>query len=171
MTVKRMDKADHKAAAFGINGFEEIVRMLVMLANHDPDATARITSWVDSVLFGLDYLRAEMMEYAQNHCGVEVDYYTDDVFEFPGPPGDGWPPVQLTAPDRIYLQVSEEERDQAEEFPKDHAGITWFLEPTAACEVAYIRADLRCLERRLMQGQLEAALEKMRWRYTVDYQE
>jgi len=47
-----------------------------------------------------------------------------------------------TAPDAIYLQVSDEAWHSEKEFPRDHDGISWCEDSVLACEVKYIRADL-----------------------------
>ncbi len=50
--------------------------------------------------------------------------------------------VSATAPERIWLQVSDESIDCELEFPVRHDDITWCQDSTLECEVEYIRADL-----------------------------
>ena len=51
--------------------------------------------------------------------------------------------VILTAPKKIWLQVSEDKNDRREPFPPIPDGeLTWCHESVCACEVAYVRADL-----------------------------
>ena len=57
--------------------------------------------------------------------------------------------VTLTAPKRIWLQVSEDKNDRREPFPPFPDGdITWSAEPVLSCEVAYVRADLARVKRK-----------------------
>ena len=57
--------------------------------------------------------------------------------------------VTLTAPKRIWLQVSDEKADRKEPFPPTPDGdITWCHESVFDCEVAYIRADLARAKRK-----------------------
>jgi hypothetical protein len=48
-----------------------------------------------------------------------------------------------TAPQRIYLLVSDDDEHYGEPFP-DCSGdeVTWSVDPALACHVAYVRADL-----------------------------
>lgn len=52
--------------------------------------------------------------------------------------------VTLTAPERIWLQVSDDEVDLQEPFPKpsDDCFVTWCRDSALNCEVEYVRADL-----------------------------
>lgn len=50
--------------------------------------------------------------------------------------------LQSTAPREIWLQVSDEHRDNAEPFPDNTEGVTWCQDSVLACEVRYVRADL-----------------------------
>lgn len=50
--------------------------------------------------------------------------------------------VTATAPERIWLQVSDDSIDREVEFPWQHEDVTWCQDSTLACEVEYIRADL-----------------------------
>ncbi len=54
--------------------------------------------------------------------------------------------TQATAPRRIWLQVSDDPDDSAEEFPRGNAdSVTWCQTSAPGwCEVSYIRADLAC---------------------------
>ena len=47
-----------------------------------------------------------------------------------------------TAPERIYLQVSEDASDHNNEFPAPHMDLTWCSQSVIACEVEYVRADI-----------------------------
>lgn len=49
-----------------------------------------------------------------------------------------------TAPERIWLQVSEDEDHHCEPFPRHPHGdeVTWCQDSVLACEVEYVRADL-----------------------------
>lgn len=51
------------------------------------------------------------------------------------------PKVVLTAPERIWLQVSDQEYDKDVDFPID-SEVTWCQDSVLDCEVAYIRDDL-----------------------------
>jgi hypothetical protein len=59
----------------------------------------------------------------------------------------------LTAPERIWLQISEDEDHYNESFPH-HVGeeITWCQDSVLACEVEYVRADLACRSKMLGGG-------------------
>ncbi|NKJ21970.1 hypothetical protein [Dyella sp. SG609] len=50
--------------------------------------------------------------------------------------------VVLTAPERIFLQVSDQEWDSDKPFPVDCDGVSWWKEPVLDVEVQYVRADL-----------------------------
>lgn len=50
--------------------------------------------------------------------------------------------VVITAPERIWLQVGDEEHYSSEPFPNNTSEVTWCMESVAGCEVPYIRADL-----------------------------
>ena len=53
------------------------------------------------------------------------------------------PLVQRTAPEVIFLQISDNAADSASAFPSTHAKeVTWSADSAQACEVQYIRADL-----------------------------
>lgn len=52
------------------------------------------------------------------------------------------PEVVLSAPQKIWLQVSDEEAHIAETFPATDEGVTWCRDSVLACEVEYVRADL-----------------------------
>lgn len=54
------------------------------------------------------------------------------------------PKVQLTAPPRIWLQVSDDKADRDAPFPASALGyeITWCQDPVLECEVSYVRRDL-----------------------------
>ncbi|NIR52904.1 hypothetical protein GWO43_30250 [candidate division KSB1 bacterium] len=47
-----------------------------------------------------------------------------------------------TAPERIWLQISDDLNDFNEAFPPSREGITWCEDQVQNCEVEYIRADL-----------------------------
>jgi hypothetical protein len=69
------------------------------------------------------------------------------------------PLVVSTAPERIWLQVSDEDHHADEPFPKDVGDdITWCQHSVMACEVEYVRADkIATLERE--NAELAAALQ------------
>ncbi len=68
--------------------------------------------------------------------------------------------VTRTAPERIWLQVSDEREDCAESFPDPAiTEITWHYEPVTDCEVEYIRADLITTNNRC--DAFRAALEEI----------
>lgn len=51
--------------------------------------------------------------------------------------------VVKTAPERIYLQISDDESDKDEPFPDEaRSEITWCSDSVMDCEVEYVRADL-----------------------------
>lgn len=50
--------------------------------------------------------------------------------------------LTMTAPERIWLQVSEDEADQAEPYPGTHNEVTWCRHSVGGAEVAYVRRDL-----------------------------
>lgn len=50
--------------------------------------------------------------------------------------------VRLTAPEKIYLLVSDESIHDDEPFPNDHEGIYWCEDAALDCYVPYVRADL-----------------------------
>lgn len=50
--------------------------------------------------------------------------------------------VTLTAPKKIWLQISDEKSDRKEPFTSSCAEITWCEDSVLACEVKYVRADL-----------------------------
>ena len=47
-----------------------------------------------------------------------------------------------TAPERIWLQISENDVDAAFPFPKNAGDVTWCADSVVAVEVKYVRADL-----------------------------
>jgi hypothetical protein len=47
-----------------------------------------------------------------------------------------------TAPERIYLQISDTDVDAAFPFPENTDDVTWCADSVVAVEVKYIRADL-----------------------------
>ena len=49
--------------------------------------------------------------------------------------------LDATAPERIWLQVSDDEEDRDEPFPRD-GEVSWCEDSVVATEVEYIRADL-----------------------------
>lgn len=53
-----------------------------------------------------------------------------------------WPKVVITAPPRIWLQVSDDVADLDEPFPAGAEGVTWEQDSVLTCEVPYVRADL-----------------------------
>lgn len=57
-------------------------------------------------------------------------------------PAQRLPLVQATAPREIWLQISDEARDNAETFPDGFDGITWSKDSATVCGVPYVRADL-----------------------------
>ena len=60
-----------------------------------------------------------------------------------------------TAPERIWLQISENDVDAAFPFPKNAGDVTWCADSVVAVEVKYVRADLAEQQR----DKLLAALE------------
>ena len=61
--------------------------------------------------------------------------------------------VTLTAPKRIWLQVSEDKNDRKESFPPIPDGdITWAAERVLSCEVEYVRADLARATKRAVRS-------------------
>ena len=52
------------------------------------------------------------------------------------------PHVVSTAPDRIFLQVADDDIYMDESFPEDESEVTWCAQSTLPCEVEYVRADL-----------------------------
>ncbi len=55
------------------------------------------------------------------------------------------PFVQKTAPERIYLTVSDSEHDANSRFPDDHDGVCWCEDEALSVCVPYIRADIAAL--------------------------
>ncbi|MBS2781687.1 hypothetical protein [Aeromonas salmonicida] len=47
-----------------------------------------------------------------------------------------------TAPERIWLQVGDQEHYHSEPFPSDTSEVSWCSDSVVACEVQYVRADL-----------------------------
>jgi hypothetical protein len=47
-----------------------------------------------------------------------------------------------TAPEKIYLQISDDGAHFHEPFPIDLEGITWCADSVLDCEVGYVRADI-----------------------------
>jgi hypothetical protein len=47
-----------------------------------------------------------------------------------------------TAPERIWLQISDDEDDLNYPYPSHHEDVTWCQDSVVAAEVAYARADL-----------------------------
>lgn len=50
--------------------------------------------------------------------------------------------VTKTAPEKIWIQVSDEASDCREQFPQPSEDMTWCWDSVLACEVEYVRADL-----------------------------
>ena len=50
--------------------------------------------------------------------------------------------VTRTAPERIWLQVSDDAADRDAPFPVPDGDLTWCVDSVVDCEVSYIRADL-----------------------------
>ena len=50
-----------------------------------------------------------------------------------------------TAPERIWLQVGDQEHYHSEQFPSDTSEVSWCADSVIACEVPYVRADLLTL--------------------------
>ncbi len=67
-----------------------------------------------------------------------------------------------TAPERIWLQISDEARDNHEMFPCVNGNITWHEGPVLAAEVGYVRADLLDVELKRVSActKLIASLEQ-----------
>ena len=49
--------------------------------------------------------------------------------------------AQATAPREIWLQISDDKDDYAEEFPVN-SEVTWCQDSVMDCQVKYVRADL-----------------------------
>lgn len=47
-----------------------------------------------------------------------------------------------TAPERIWLQVGDQEHYHCEPFPRDTSEVSWCADSVVGCEVPYVRADL-----------------------------
>ncbi|MCX7132316.1 MazG-like family protein [Aeromonas sp.] len=47
-----------------------------------------------------------------------------------------------TAPERIWLQVGDQEHYHSEPFPRDTGEVSWCADSVVGCEVPYVRADL-----------------------------
>lgn len=47
-----------------------------------------------------------------------------------------------TAPERIWLQVGDQEHYHSEPFPRDTSEVSWCADSVVSCEVPYVRADL-----------------------------
>jgi hypothetical protein len=73
--------------------------------------------------------------------------------------------VTTTAPETIWLQVSDDELDCAEPFPSDDPeGVTWCATSVLSCEVKYVRADTLApllAEIRRLDGLLDDQVEGM----------
>ena len=52
------------------------------------------------------------------------------------------PLLVRTAPERIFLQVADDDVYMDESFPEDESEVTWCAQPILLCEVEYVRADL-----------------------------
>lgn len=50
--------------------------------------------------------------------------------------------VTKTAPERIWVQVSDDTHDCRKPFPEPNEDMTWCVDSVMACEVEYVRADL-----------------------------
>ena len=50
--------------------------------------------------------------------------------------------LTLTAPKRIWLQISDDKDHRLLPFPATHEDITWCEDSALECEVEYVRADL-----------------------------
>lgn len=71
--------------------------------------------------------------------------------------------VQLTAPKRIHLNVSDDIEYHARAFPRDPHGdeVTWSEEAALECTVAYVRADLAALDKACESAsEIDAASEE-----------
>ena len=66
-----------------------------------------------------------------------------------------------TAPERIWLQISENDVDAAFPFPKNAWDVTWCADSVVAVEVGYIRADLAEQQRDKLLAALELIMERM----------
>lgn len=47
-----------------------------------------------------------------------------------------------TAPERIWLQISDDEDDLNYPYPLHHEDVTWYIDSVVAAEVGYVRDDL-----------------------------
>lgn len=79
------------------------------------------------------------------------------------PPTDGAQVSEMvrTAPERIWLQVSDDESHANEPFPVGHES-TWCADSVMASEVEYVRADLAGV-----QAQGDDARDGERWRWCL----
>ena len=59
-----------------------------------------------------------------------------------GSPLTNSPFMVRTAPEEIWLQVSDTEHESALPFPSNHSDITWCSDSVMSSEVRYVRADL-----------------------------
>lgn len=66
-----------------------------------------------------------------------------------------------TAPERIYLQISDTDADAAFPFPETTEGVTWCAESVVTVEVQYIRADMAEQQRDKLLAALELIMERM----------
>ncbi|MDF8330531.1 DUF3850 domain-containing protein [Aeromonas salmonicida] len=59
-----------------------------------------------------------------------------------------------TAPERIWLQVGDQEHYHSEPFPRDTSEVSWCADSVVGCEVPYVRADLagKLLEPAMPEG-------------------
>ena len=73
--------------------------------------------------------------------------------------------VAETAPERIWLQVSDLAEDNEEPFPVDgstYEGITWCCDSVLDCEVQYVRADVPAKRICSLEQQRDKLLEALR---------
>ncbi|HXS04862.1 MAG TPA: hypothetical protein VN731_10325 [Rhodanobacter sp.] len=91
---------------------------------------------------------AERWKVVPNVYGSAEETYrecADELLSILDAEGDGCAVTELirTAPEQIYLQISDDESDHEEAFPADHGDeITWCADSVLDCEVKYIRSDL-----------------------------
>jgi hypothetical protein len=71
--------------------------------------------------------------------------------------------VRLTAPEKIYLLVSEESIHDDEPFPDDHEGINWCEDAALDCYVPYVRADLAYTSAPTIPTDVEKDADRYRW--------
>jgi hypothetical protein len=74
--------------------------------------------------------------------------------------------VTQTAPEAIYLQVSDDNFDRDQAFPDSHDGISWCADSVMECEVRYVREDIAASQRAEVVDEEFADIERVaQWLY------